>query len=160
MQATCDKIKTLLEGSVSKEIRAIYNLGNSRYLPKVELPCLTISPINMVPENADNQRIRRWYEIEIRAIFDIRDGLNIVKHEMAISRDLMNVLDYIDSNGVYQTDCASYILLKNENLGVNWRITDVTSIDWSELQTARTEQTNTISAAITVRSYRIVNRPT
>lgn len=157
MYQTLIKIKDILERSFGSKIRS-YFIEDPNLIPMSALPCLAVSPVSTNIDLADSGRDLFTYTINVILIINAINELEKVEKEIVGTKFLIETMEERDSSGNLEINTIAYILRKNLDLGTNWYIGNVKSIEYG--LKIRPEQGLTKEASMRIEVIQITTRPT
>lgn len=159
MFQTLKKIRSLLQTTFGDVFRS-YIIDDPNLVIFSELPCLYIAPVSTDINIADTQRDTWTYTIDIGLIIDAKQELLKYKQEMVGTQFLTEIMEAKDDNGILKPNTVLYVLRRNLNLGSNWSIQNISSVDYSvRLRGEVPDQFVCKESTIRLTVTRIQNRP-
>jgi len=130
MFRTLKKLKDLLETQFGASIKNFF-IDDPNLIPLSELPCICVAPVSSGIDIADNQRDKFAYTIDICLIINAKQELMKYKKEVVGTQYLTEIMEARDSDGILKANTISKVLRDNLDLGPNWNIDNIGSIDYS-----------------------------
>ena len=155
MYQTLIKIRDLLKDSLKGKIKYFF-IDDPNLIPQGALPCIAITPVSTDTDIADTGRDVHTRTIDIFLIINAKDELNKFAKEVVGTQFLCDIMEGEDENGNLKDYTILYILRKNLDLGDNWMIQNVSSVDYGMRE--RPEQGLTKEASIRIMVARISTR--
>jgi len=155
MYQTLIKIRDLLKDSLKGKIKYFF-IDDPNLIPQGALPCIAITPVSTDTDIADTGRDVHTRTIDIFLIINAKDELNKFAKEVVGTQFLCDIMEGEDENGNLKNYTILYILRKNLDLGDNWMIQNVSSVDYGMRE--RPEQGLTKEASIRIMVARISTR--
>lgn len=161
MYLTCKKLKLLFESTFGSSITE-YFIDDPSLVIFSSLPCLAVAPISTDIDILDTAKDSWTFTIDVILIMDAKQELKKFKQEMVGTQYLTETMEGKTSAGVLKANTILYVLRDNLELGDNWYINNIASIDYA-LRTRTTERGEsfvTKESTLRLSVVRIQNRPT
>ena len=130
MYRSLEKIRDLIK-NVFGSVFHSYWIDDPNLIAMSELPCICICPVSTDIDIADNQRDEFTYTIDVIVIIDAKQELLKYKKEMVGTQFLTEIMEARDDDGILKSNTVLHVLRDNLNLGANWKIENVGSVDYS-----------------------------